>query len=207
MVLLVSVSLFISCEKPEPDPIPEKTDFVPPTILFATDTVIVDLGSIADALKGVTVTDDVDGPIDAITVNANLDVIGNTQVEYVAIDKAGNKAVAKRVATVRSGKLARNYRVMFGSGYSITVTEQDIVNVAITGFHFNLRAVCEPDGAGKLKIRQFQSADGGDTYVYAGDVRYEKVGDAYNIVHVTYTRHTIENPDNVETIDVECRLD
>ena len=208
-VILLSVSLFISCEK-DPKPTPPEgpegptTGATPPTIILPTDatTLVIHLGDSATVMKDVTARDDEDGWItSSIKLVSDLDVVGETELEYEVTNSAGKKTTAKRKVIIRSGKLAGNYWVNYASGYEMLATEENIsiCNVVLNQFHMTLRAVCVPDGKGKLKIQEFTEGN----YTYNGSVMYEKVGSAYKIVAMKYNRKHVDTGAQ-EEFDVTC---
>jgi len=210
-IILASVSLFVSCEnegEERPDDSTITTDVTPPTIQLPTDsaTVVIDLGDKDAAMAGVTAKDTKDGNLtSSITLNGDLDAIGATKLEYVVFDAAGNKASVKRDVIIGSKKLAKKYKVMVGSGYTMTVTEKNTVNLLFSGFDFVENATCVPDGKGKLRIQEFQGGDvaSSDIFIYNGNAQYDRVGDTYNITHLTYYRKDLAT-NKIDTISEAC---
>ena len=191
-IVLMGVFFFASCGGKEPTP---AGDVTPPVIVLPIDasTLVVNLGDKDAVMKDVTARDDEDGNItSSIELNADLDVIGETEVEYVVFDKAKNKTIAKRKVMIRSGKLAKKYFVEpidVTGEHEITVTESETVNLQIESYLFGTtKPTYVPDGKGKLKMREFGAMDGGRPCTFSGNVKYEKVGDnTYNIVSMEYT--------------------
>ncbi|TVP96937.1 MAG: DUF5011 domain-containing protein, partial [Acholeplasmatales bacterium] len=84
-------------------PIEDVEDTIPPVIMGATD-VSIPLGEPFDPLAGVTVVDNVDGPItltlDNVVSDVNVDELGEYTVVYTVSDEAGNEATVTRIVTV-----------------------------------------------------------------------------------------------------------
>src|SRR5699024_11857817 len=81
------------------------TDSTAPELNVPSDDIIVEAGSAADLLAGVTATDDVDGDVtDSIEVVGNLDINkpGRYIIRYVVSDANGNQATTDRIVVVRS---------------------------------------------------------------------------------------------------------
>ena len=79
------------------------TDSTAPELNVPSDDIIVEAGSAADLLAGVTATDDVDGDVtDSIEVVGNLDINkpGRYIISYVVSDANGNQATTDRIVVV-----------------------------------------------------------------------------------------------------------
>ena len=79
------------------------TDSTAPELNVPSDDLIVEAGSAADLLAGVTATDDVDGDVtDNIEVVGNLDINkpGRYIIRYVVSDANGNQATTDRIVVV-----------------------------------------------------------------------------------------------------------
>jgi len=213
-IVLMGVFFLTNCggEGSNPTPTPAE-DTSPPVIILPTDAspLVIDLGDKDAVMKDVKARDDEDGWITSIELIADLDAIGETEVEYVVFDKAKNKTTAKRTIKIRSGKLAKEYWVELEGGGSsgetdISVAENETFSLRISDFHFkSTTATCVPDGKGTLKIREFTGEDLGLSCKFSGNAKYEKVGDTYNIVSFEYTANYLSGTEAPKTYSFTCR--